>query len=188
MNYVKEIDILDKSFFQKLANDHMTERWLELNDVDALMLYTDRTPINVNDYSYLKNIQKQYPKLQDYVKLLKSAPGGSWPPHIDRHRATAINIPIRNCDENGVTRFYKDYHEVEFTTAWFGNQNKLWSTNPYVQYVEGGTIAFEHVLLEPTIINTKIPHDIINSGTKTRIICSWEYRDTFDNAVIDLCP
>lgn len=185
-NFATEIpDFLDVSVFEKIAQDLITEHWLSLPDPQALGIYTDRQPVSVYAHKHLAEIKEKYPKFADHVKFMKSSKG-SWPAHVDNHRLTAVNIPIANTLET-VTRFYNGGTLTDSVKDWFGNELGTWYSNEYITYVKDMDHEFDHVLTVPTIINTTKPHDLVNSGIAPRIICSWAYNATYEEAVRDLC-
>jgi len=184
-SFVTELhNFLDVKFFQQIADDIISDDWLTLPDPDALGKYTDRTPISVYDYNYLELLQERYPGLANQVKFMKSS-YGTWPTHFDSHRKCAINIPLFNTNDT-ITRFYVNGTNVDSVEEDFGGKKGKWYSNEYLTYVIDAEPAFDHVLTVPSIINTSKPHGIFNNGNRPRIICSWAYNGTYEEAVKEL--
>ena len=179
-------DLLDQDYMKQLALGILTEEWLSVSDVEALRRFTDVVTIEVESNDYLKVIRQQYPKLAPYLKIMKMDGPGQWPPHIDTMRSSAINIPVQNCDETKVTQFGKKGKKVASLVTVFGNIESEWHSHGYVEYVDEAEFDFEFALQEPTLINTKVPHQVFNYTDTQRVILSWAYEDSFDNAKRDL--
>lgn len=180
--YVAELhDIFDIAFFRGIANTLITDEWLGLPDPVALAKYTDTLPVKVRDHEYLIKLRSKYPGLADQIKFMKSSQG-SWPVHSDTHRKCAINIPLFNT-EHTTTDFYEGGSFVESVEDFFGDIWGTWYTNEYLRYVSNADIKYRHVLNKPAIINTAAPHGISNNGDVPRIICSWAYSGTYEEAV-----
>lgn len=88
-------------------------------------------------------------------------------PHIDSQiNSLALNFPIKNC-ENSETIFYSSNEPLEIVTLKKPNgveyksiKNKDWS--------EIG----KYILDGATLLNTHVPHKIINRGSEKRIVMS----------------
>jgi hypothetical protein len=179
--YITELtNILDIEFFQNIAKTVVTDKWLSLSDPEALKKFTDTTPVSVSDYPYLIEVKRKYPSLSNQIKFMKST-AGSWPVHTDNHRQCAINIPISNT-KNTITRFYTGGTPVASIEAEFGNTHNVWYSNDYLTYIIDAIKDFDHVLQIPTLVNTTHPHGIINSGIDPRIICSWAFTVSYEDA------
>lgn len=174
-------ELINCEVFRNIAEEIITDKWLSLSDTEALSKYTDRLPVNVEDYKYLSDLKKQYPRLNENVKFMKST-RGSWPTHYDSHRQCAINIPIFNTTST-ITRFYSGGRAVDSVNAEFGSTTNTWYSNEYLTYIIEAQPEFDHVLTVPTLINTSVPHGIFNNSDNHRIICSWAYDGTFEEAV-----
>jgi hypothetical protein len=90
----------------------------------------------------------------------------------------ALNIPICNAD-HADTVFYEqdDNGTIEVNSG------------PFIQPVKGNLKeAFRFKLSRPTLVNTKIPHSVLNDGTDTRIIISWSILKpmTFEECILCL--
>ena len=182
--FVTEVaNLLDVDVFRDIANSLITEEWLNTDDPAALGRFTDKLLIDVSDYEHLTTVRNSYPRLSNYVKFMKSSQG-TWPVHTDNHRKCAINIPIANA-EHTATQFYEGGEVVDSVTEEFGGTPGTWYGNDYLTYVTGAKLVFEHTLLVPTIINSTIPHGINNKGIEPRIICSWTYEGTYQEALED---
>ena len=53
-------------------------------------------------------------------------------------------------------------------------------------YVTDTDMDFEFYLEIPTLINTKVPHQVINTTDTQRLILSWSYEDSFEQAKQDI--
>jgi len=182
-DYVNEINHeLDLEFFKDLANQMMTDEWLSSPDHIGLVT-SDLNPVQVNDHSYLKGVRDKFPKLFDHLKLFKCG-NGPWPIHIDRLRDTALNIPVINCNETKLTNFYSDDGVVaEEVTCYFGKEYRTWKSQKYSIYITNASLSYSHSLTnKPVIINTSVPHNIVNHNDEPRLIWSWGYDDTYNNA------
>jgi len=184
-NFVFEIpDFIDRAYLYTKAKEILTEKWLSTPDPWALADYTDRVFIKVDDDEYLSSIREQHPKLKDYIKILK-AETGTWPTHVDKHRVTAINIPLHNYEECDVIFYDNNYTELHEVTTKFGSIEDTWKSNNYLTYVQPKTVLYKHILNNTAIINTNAPHSIENRSNDNRIIASWTYDETFEQAIED---
>tara|TARA_B110000503_G_C7155457_1_gene417111 strand:- start:1584 stop:2150 length:567 start_codon:yes stop_codon:yes gene_type:complete len=183
--YITELtDILDVEFFQSIAKTLVTDKWLSLSDPEALRKFTDTMPVSVLNHPYLIEVKLKYPSLSNQIKFMKST-AGSWPVHTDSHRRCAINIPIANTKDT-ITSFYTGGTPVAHIDAEFGNTHNVWYSNEYLTYIINAKKDFDHVLQIPTIVNTTMPHGIVNSGTRPRIICSWAFTTSYEEACGEL--
>jgi hypothetical protein len=178
-------NLLDINYMKNLGLQTITDEWLVTNDSRALQIYTDFVTIDVESDEYLKSIRNRFPKLFPYIKLMKMDKG-QWPIHIDTIRECAINIPIQNCDETKITKFGKNGKKIESLVTTFGNIKRKWHSHEYLTFVEEQKMDFEFSMEVPTLINTKKPHQVINSTNTKRIILSWSYDDVFEQAKYDL--
>lgn len=178
-------NLLDIDYMKQLCFQTMTDEWIAADDSYALKHYTDFITIDVESDEYLKSIRDKFPKLFPYIKIMKMDKG-RWPAHIDTMRQCAINIPAQNCDETKITRFGKNGKVVESLVTKFGNIEQEWTSHEYITFVEEQEMDFEFSMLVPTLINTKTPHQVINFADTTRVILSWSYDDTFEQAKQDL--
>lgn len=174
-------DFIDLEYMKNLADTMLTEEWLYSSDPVALRDFTDVNVVDVTADEYLNSIRQQYPNLADKIKLMKCGQG-SWPIHIDRHRLSAINIPVTNCDNTKTSKFYRNGTVVDSIVATFGSVTDIWYSNEYLSYVQDAELAYEHVLTVPTLTNTKTPHQIVNNTETTRVIFSWAYNENFEQA------
>jgi len=185
--YIYELpDLLDTDYIFEKSMKVITTEWLETPAPYALGKYTDNPDyyINVKNDKYLESIRLKYPKLKDYIKILKSE-NGTWHAHIDKWRKTEINIPLKHYDDCQ-THFYKEYTELEEVDSTFGSATGTWTSNKYVSYVETKDVIFSHKLVVPTLLNTAEPHSITNNSTQVRIIASWTYDDNYMTAIEEL--
>jgi hypothetical protein len=179
--YITEItDVFNISIFQEIASKLITPEWLESSDPGSLQKFTDKFPIDINEYAELSLLRKKYPSLSRYLKFMKST-RGSWPVHIDNQRNSAINIPISNT-ANTITRFYTGGTPVNKVHAMFGNVLNDWYSNEYITYIKDSQKHYDHILTVPTLVNTAKPHNIINNSDTPRIVCSWATTLSYEEA------
>jgi hypothetical protein len=179
--YVTEItNVFDVSIFQEISAKLITPEWLRLSDPESLQKFTDKFPVDTNEYPELLLLRKKYPSLSRYIKFMKSTKG-SWPVHIDNHRHSAINIPISNT-ANTITRFYVGGTPVDKVHAMFGDVLNDWYSNEYLTYIKDAQKQYDHVLTIPTLVNTAQPHNIINNSDTPRIVCSWATSISYKDA------
>ena len=93
---------------------------------------------------------------------------------------------MQNCNETKVTRFGKKGTVVKSMVTTFGNIEAEWHSHEYVNYVTDTDMEFEFYLETPTLINTKVPHQVINTTDTKRLILSWAYEDSFEQAKQDI--
>jgi hypothetical protein len=117
----------------------------------------------VSSSEYLSLLQNRYPFFGNLYNIYESAQYFITPIHIDYHRNCALNIPISNT-ENSHTVFYKLLDPIQLRYI----PERVYSL------VESPTKEiFRFTLTEPTLINTKVPHGVLDNGNQTRIIMSW---------------
>lgn len=178
-------NFLDEDYMKEIGKERVTEEWLSLSDVQALKRFTDTVTIDVESDKYLREVRQRYPKLSSYIKIMKAGKG-HWPTHIDKLRESAINIPVQNCDETKVTRFGKNGKKVDSLVTKFGNVEAKWYSHEHSQYVDEVDMDFEFYLQMPTLINTSVPHHVENYTDTIRIILTWAYEDSFEQAKQDI--
>lgn len=180
--YEIDSDIIDHDFFITLGKNHITQEWIDAPAPIALK-YTDENILIVDDYEYLKSIRARFPLLKPFIKLLKFE-AGTIPIHIDAQRNCTLNIPIKNCNEKTVTSFYADYKPVEKSFEYFGSaEPRVWHSNEYITYIEGGVKIFEFSLTRPALMDTHTAHGIVNNSNSHRLIWSWTYDGSYEDAV-----
>ena len=183
--FVKDLpNFIDIDYMKKLVLPMVTEEWLNMRDYIALGRFTDVKVIDVAADEYLTSIKEKYPKLNFYLKIMKSST--NWSIHVDNSRASAINIPISGCDESIKTVFYEGGELVESTIS----NGYHYLSNEYVTYVQGAEPVYEYACTVPTLINTNVTHSVkYTKGTENlppRIIASWAYNGSFEEAVADI--
>jgi hypothetical protein len=128
----------------------------------------------IKNESYLEKIKEKYYFLSSVYNIYDTRWDYITPVHIDSNRYCALNIPIENV-EGSYTVYYELHNELISNLI----PSRAYST------VESEKIEkFRFTLDRPTIINTKIPHNIIHNNTKNnRIIMSWSVNEnyTFDD-------
>jgi hypothetical protein len=174
----------DLPFFIQLGKKHITKQWRN-SVLPETLRYADQNPLAVKGIPYLENIRKIFPKLNPVIKLFVISPG-TCPAHIDEKRSCTLNIPIKNCNEKTQTYFLKEYKVVEKTVIQYGLGSFLpQESNEFLSYVEDGYKTFSFGFNKPTLLNTKEPHGMINDTSENRLLWTWSYDDTFENAVRD---
>lgn len=156
---------------EMIQNNYIHELDLDL-DIDYLKKLVDRDKpldgtfkhhrIVAND-SYLTEVKNKFPFLSPIFNIYKFEPGKIVKTHIDGDRFCAINIPIYNTEESYTVFYNKDDNlELEY------DEQRI------LHYVKGcPTEAFRFTITKPTLINTTVPHGVVNFGKNTRIIMSW---------------
>lgn len=117
---------------------------------------------------------------------------GSWPIHVDFARACSLNVPVKNCNETKITRFYRPKNNLEFGTVIdsFSNHKPLTElkSNEFIGFVTSDMeLVYEHVLTVPTLIRNDIPHDVINLNEDVRVILSCSSRLSWEETRNYLC-
>jgi hypothetical protein len=118
---------------------------------------------NVNQDSYLSELQKCYPFLSPTYNIYVTKPFGIISPHVDAARNVALNIPISGT-EGSQTIFY-DYiqepvfYNSDFYVAKFINSKQIKE-------------VYKFELRRPTLIDTTLPHSV-KASKYERIILSW---------------
>lgn len=146
----------------------------------SLSITVPNTYLNVSDYSYLKSIHSKYPFFNTEISLFcvegHKSDANKWPIHIDAGRRSALNIPIVNCGVHSTTRFYDQPSPF---------RNRLEPIPQYQIAIVHGNLNLidEFSLTSPTIIDTSIPHSVINNGSGHRVIMSWGSMLSFNELV-----
>lgn len=128
----------------------------------------------VKNNQYLSHIKEKLPFLSPVYNIYYFEAGRIVPTHIDGDRYCALNIPVYNTEDSH-TIFYEssDSHELQY------DENRI------LYYVKNEVKeTFRFTLTKPTVINTTLPHGVINNGIHTRVIISWSFikPTTFDQA------
>lgn len=194
MNYHHVIENMnwDINFFRQLYKDTVTDEWINAAGKEALKM-SDANPIQVSDHAYLQSIRDQLPKLLDHVKLIK-VDAGSIPPHKDRWRTAAINIPAFNNSTESVTRFYENTTDEEFvssaTFGFIGAASPVHAnvySNEWIQYVSGGEVTETFCITDkPVLIAAAEAHDVVNNSGAPRWIFSWTYQADYETALAEV--
>ena len=149
-------------------------------DNPSLTTQAPNSYINVSDYSYLKSIHSKYPFFNTEISLFcvegHKSLANKWPIHIDAGRRSALNIPIVNCGIHSTTSFYDQPNPF---------RNRLEPIPQYQIAMVHGDLKLidEFSLTSPTIIDTSIPHSVINNGSGYRVIMSWGSMLNFNELV-----
>ena len=135
----------------------------------------------INNHPYLVELKNKYPIMGDTYNLYRLINRNDLEPHTDSDRNCAVNIPVSNT-ENSHTVFYSSTR----TDNTQYHQRRIYDEFVPSELQE----EFRFTLLEPTIINTKQIHGVINSGPDNRIsvyriIFSWSVlpQYSFEDAV-----
>ena len=155
------------------------EKECELAKIDYVSIYNSLSIngksdpniyCNVDSVPILKRLHSKYPFFNKEISIFKidgtKCSDNNWPIHVDAGRKSALNIPIINCNLNAVTCFYEE--PTPF-------QNKFIPIQQYhISLITGDLkIVDSFSLVMPTLINTAIPHSVINNGEGSRVIMSW---------------
>lgn len=159
-NYVFEMPDFDTDEVLQQALKNIPDNWHEQDQDKIVVEFKSK-------YDWLGNRFNIY-------QLKK----GSWPIHIDLGRNCSLNIPVKNCNETKVTRFYKARGDLELGTVYdsFSEAKpkvELKTTDQIGFVTSNLELDFEHVLTVPTIIRNDVPHDVINFNNDVRVIISW---------------
>ena len=175
MKYVKLLpNLFDTSFLKDIANELVDENWREFTDVQALQIFTDTYKILVDDYEQLQEIKKVYPKLNDYLKIIKMDPNGTWPlTTMPGHNGSDVCIPIENPLLSAT--FWNGCEEADDIEDYYGNEFGYWENNEYVSYYTGGKKVLTHVLSDISVMDATIPRQFINSTDTLGIYMVWRY-------------
>ena len=186
--YIRDNIELDTEMIEFLVSHSkkiLSQEWIDAPAPMSLQ-YTDENDLKVSDYSILKEFRDKHPNLISVIKLYKIEPG-LCAAHIDNHRQCTLNIPVYNCNTGTLTRFYKNYSTVK--EKWlesFGSHGPAtWYSDDYITYIDGGELAYQFSLTSPTIMNTRVPHDIYNTTNTYRLMWSWSFDCSFEDAVKD---
>ena len=123
----------------------------------------------VSSDEYLFSLNNKFPFLSNLYNIYETPQRYVTPVHVDSARFCALNIPIINT-ENSYTVFYKPSDELVSTKI---------THRAYHLVNSNVTEVFRFTLTSPTLINTKIPHGVLDSGDETRIIISWSISDQY---------
>lgn len=115
----------------------------------------------VSDDPYMSSLREKYPFLGSIFNIYYIKNG--LPIHIDAKRKCALNIPIRNCEFSD-TIWWKSIEE-----------EKLQYDYTKVAHIVENSVEeiYRSTLSVPTLINTTIPHSVVNRGSGVRITISW---------------
>lgn len=185
-NYIKEIEIDPQiiSFLKSQSEKILTQDWIDA-PVPLSLQYTDANDLVVDDIPLLSDFRKEHPCLFPVIKMYKIEPG-LCAAHVDNHRNCALNIPMHNCNEGTLTRFYKNYEVVQekYLESFGSHGPATWYSDDYISYIEGGELTYQFSLMSPTIMNTGIAHDIYNTTNDYRLKWSWSLEGSFEDAKI----
>lgn len=185
--YIKNVNV-DQEVINFLINRSkkiLTKEWID-TPVPLSLRFTDENDLVADNYPVLKKFRDRHPRLISVLKLYKVEPG-LCAAHLDNHRQCALNIPVFNCNDGTLTRFYKNYKTVseKWLESFGAHGPATWYSDDYITYIDGGELAYQFSLTAPTIMNTTIPHDILNTTKTYRLMWSWSFEPdcSFSNAV-----
>jgi len=150
---------------------------LDLKQISQIVLANLHTEIPgmashhrlVGSDEYLCLVREQYPFLGNIYNIYSTSQNYITPVHVDAARNCALNIPIINT-ENSHTVFYKTNNNLE---------TKEISKRVYHLISSEVIEVFRFTLVKPTLINTKMPHGVLDSGDQNRIIMSWSVNNDY---------
>lgn len=116
----------------------------------------------VEKHEYLLSLRKKYPFLSDVYNIYSTRQSIPTPIHVDKNRSCALNIPILNTDRSSTIFYQADVNGYEDIPE-----------RVYYLIKSEPNEVFRFTIDRPTLINTKVPHGVLGSGDKTRIIMSW---------------
>lgn len=157
------------------------ENWIQM--IEEFKNVVD-FPLYKEAFSYLPNIEifsscRTFNQwiTSNNIQLLKAAvivsdtSAGEYPPHVDSQiNSLALNFPIENCLETE-TQFFKltDDDQILELAKPNGTRYKkiIFSSTP--------KLVDSYVLDSPTILNTHIPHKLVNTSRSSRIALSFRF-------------
>jgi len=147
-----------------------------MGDIYKIVDVAHRHHRPINNHPYLVELKNKYPIMGDTYNLYRLNNRIDLEPHRDSDRNCAVNIPVLNT-EGSYTVFYSSTR----TDNTQYHQRRIYDEFVPSELQE----EFRFTLLEPTIINTKQIHGVINSESGHRIIFSWSVlpRYSFEDAV-----
>lgn len=124
----------------------------------------------VEDDDYLISLKKKYTFLSSLYNIYETKQSYNTPVHVDSARNCALNIPVANT-LNSHTVFYK-----------FVNQEVTRDIKDRVYNIVESNVeeVFRFTLVQPTVINTAVPHGVFDHGSDTRVIMSWSISNHYD--------
>ena len=130
---------------------------------------------SADDYSYTRSIRSKFPLLGKIFNIYVSVPFSKFNLHVDAHRKSALNFPIRGTEES-VTRFYskKNFYNNQYNEK-------------FLRYdiYDPLSLEFEFTLSKPTLINNTYPHEMVN-GKNYRLVISWGLEKDFESSKHEL--
>jgi hypothetical protein len=125
---------------------------------------------SVKEEPYLQTIHEKYPFLSGVYNIFDTKWDYVTPVHLDANRNCTLNIPVDN-----VQGSYTVYYKLEEPIV-----SEYIPKRVYHIIRSKYTESYRFTLDQPTVINTKIPHNIIhNNTTKDRIIMSWSINSNY---------
>lgn len=124
---------------------------------------------SVYEDPYMTSILEKLPFLTQIYNFYNTSGGKTIPLHVDAKRNAAFNIPILNTN-NSNTIFCNTLGEVKTEYV----ENRV-----YNLIKSDVTEVFRFTLLKPTLINTSVPHMVVNNGSENRIIISWSVSNKY---------
>jgi hypothetical protein len=151
------------------VSDLQELRWLVYTPLKSSELLAYQR--EVDRYPYLTEVRKKIPILGPIFNIYILKPEEIIKTHVDSNRLSALNIPIKNTT-GASTFFYKEipnkkYH-VKRTTF---------------DLVDTGDELFRFNMDRTVLFNTTIPHKVINHQPNYRIMISWGFTCSFEEAV-----
>jgi hypothetical protein len=145
--------------------------------------------LRTHEHPLLAQMQTKYPWLGDYVDFFVTWPGVGYPIHIDitkPDRKVVLNFPLLNY-QGTLTNWYNldsnvNWIQTDETESRRSDHGVYTSTGKFLDHksIDSKPIpVYSLEMLEPVVIETKIPHDVKRKGSLKRVIASWHL--DFDN-------
>lgn len=181
MKYAKTLtNFIDKEFLKNISDNLVDENWRNFTDAQSLQSFTDHYKIMVDDYVQLTEIKKLYPKFNNYLKILKMDPNGTWPiSTAPGDNSYSVCIPVENPLLS--VSFFDGCEEANGVEDYIGNQYGYWVSNPFAMYYTGGEKSHTHVLSDTSVLDASIPKQFVNSTDDLAIFVLWSYNGKFED-------
>jgi hypothetical protein len=181
MKYAENLtNIIDKAFIKSITDELVDDNWRRFTDAQSLRSFTDHYKIMVSDYQELQDIKTAYPGFEDYLKILKVGPNGTWPiSTVPNDQCYSVCIPIENPLLN--ISFFNECTPVSGVEDYIGDQFGYWESNPWATYYTGGSKVHTHILTDTSILDTSIPKQFINDTDTLCLFVLWKYHGNLED-------
>ena len=162
--FIHELDIdLDMDYITRLVTEKQNK------SADGLRKHQRK----VSDDPYMSSILTKYPLLNNIYNINLVEPFTAVPLHIDSFRSCALNIPITGTGGSHTIFYRADDAVLEHAES-----------NQFDLIKSPATEIFRFTMTRPVLLNTKIPHKVINVKNYSRLTVSWSFqKTTFQEAV-----